>query len=63
MCWNRLKSNAGFIPTGVLTPTALAVLNNTLFVANFSGKPSGIGKIKADFITGLSQPTGIAVKN
>ena len=59
--------NANFI-TGAGLPTALALLDGTLFVANQSGT---VGKydattgeaINANFITGLQFPTGLAVKS
>ena len=59
--------NANLI-TGAGLLTALALLNNTLFVANQSGT---VGKydattgevINANFITGLQSPTGLAAKS
>jgi hypothetical protein len=59
--------NANFI-TGAGLPTALALLDNALFVANQSGT---VGKydattgeaINANFITGLQFPTGLGVKS
>jgi hypothetical protein len=59
--------NANFI-TGAGLPTALALLDDTLFVANQSGT---VGKynattgeaINANFITGLQFPTGLGVKS
>ena len=59
--------NANFI-TGAGLPTALALLDDTLFVANQKGT---VGKfnattgeaINASFITGLEFPTGLAAKS
>ena len=60
--------NATFI-TGLNRPGGLAVLGNTLFVANSGG--GTVGKydaktgaaINATFITGLNRPEGLAVKS
>ena len=59
--------NANFF-TGIGLPTALALLDGTLFVANQSGT---VGKydattgeaINANFITGLQFPAGLAAKS
>ena len=60
--------NASFI-TGLRNPFGLAVLGNTLFVANFSS--GTVGKydattgaaISPSFITQLNEPAGLAVKS
>jgi hypothetical protein len=67
--------NANFI-TGLQNPTGLAVLGNTLFVANQTSNsgspmfiPGTVGEynsttgaaINVNFITGLSSPGGLAV--
>ena len=58
--------NTSFI-TGLNFPAALALLGNTLFVANFGNGTLGkydanTGKaINASFITGLNEPTGLAL--
>jgi hypothetical protein len=68
--------NAKFIITGIgpnaaFAPSGLALLGNTLFVANFgSGAGNGTvgtydattGAAISNFITGLTFPQGIAVK-
>ena len=60
--------NANFI-TGLGAPAGLALLGNTLFVANLVSGTVGeydatTGEvIKANFITGLGNPEGIAVKS
>lgn len=60
--------NAKFI-TGLSRPRDLALLDNTLFVANFGSDTVGAYNattgdvIKASFITGLSRPVGLAVSD
>ena len=60
--------NPGFIP-GLNFPVALAVLGNTLFVADDGNGAVGEydaktgAAINASFITGLTDPFGLAVKS
>src|SRR5260370_725044 len=60
--------SASFI-TGLNDPVGLAVLGNTLFVANTSGSTDGKydsttgAAISPSFITGLTAPEGLAVKS
>src|SRR5580704_2380898 len=59
-------ANSPSFITGLTEPIGLAVLGNTLFVANFSNRTVGEydattgAAINASFITGLVVPTGLA---